>query len=167
VLISAEAAEDGFPRPLSRENAFRILLGTDTFALSYVGYAGSRSAQVEAFQVLLRQPDAEAVFSDLHRRALTPGRLYALCGLKVLRLPRYDQAEDAVLKSDELVYFQAGCVTSPRPAREIVRSSEPSVMRLRPGETIEQWTARDESGGEGAAMDISGGGFPECFRAAQ
>src|SRR5690349_2200251 len=66
-------AEEEFELPLSREDAFRILLSTETFADAYVGYAGTKSTQVDAFQVLLKQPDAVVVFEDLLHRGQTAG----------------------------------------------------------------------------------------------
>ena len=59
-------AELDFPRPLSREVAFKILLNTETFAESRL--QSGKSVQVEAFQVVLAQPDAVPTFTDLLKR---------------------------------------------------------------------------------------------------
>ena len=160
-------ADDDFPRPLSRETAFQVLLNTETFADAYVGYAGTKSVQVDAFQVLLGQPDAKAVFSDLLKRARTAGKLYALCAFYLIAPEQYEAAEQQVLKSPGAVDQQMGCVTDGRPVNEVVRCSDPNTVRLRQGETVKQWFARVKPPGEGAMFDISGGAIPETFQDAR
>jgi len=160
-------ADDEFARPLSRETAFQILLNTATFADADVGYAGTKSVQVDAFQVLLRQPDAKAVFSDLLDRAKTAGKLYALCAFYLIAPEEYGTAEQRMLASGGTVDQQIGCVTDRRSVREIIRSDDLNAVRLRPGETVNQWFARAKPLGNGAMFDISGGAIPEMFRDAR
>jgi hypothetical protein len=160
-------ADREFPEPLSRDTAFQVLLNTETFADAYVGYAGTKSAQVDAFQVLLAQPDAKATFSDLLDRARTAGKLYALCAFYLIAPEEYATAERRVLASAGTVDQQMGCVTDGRPVREVVHCSDPNTVRLRRGETVKEWFARVKPPGDGAMYDISGGAIPETFRDAR
>jgi hypothetical protein len=157
-------AEQEFSRPMSREVAFKILLNTDTFSEGPVGQ-GSRgkSVQVEAFQVLLAQPDAVAAFTNLLKRARAAGQLYALCGLRLWDPARYAAVEPAFAGSKVSVQVESGDIGSTRTVGELVKSSEPKTVRLLPGETIEKWELRANSF-DGEAYDISGGGYPEEFR---
>jgi hypothetical protein len=164
--IPRDYAEQEFARPLSREQAFRILLSTDTFAHASVGYAGSKSIQVDSFQILLAQPSALTIFTDLYRRAGAVGRLYALCGLRLLSPTEYAQAAASFPMGDDVIVSeQDGCMTLPRPAHEIVHCSEANVVRLRPGETLKQWVARTNPPKDaGLYFDIEGGAIPQTFR---
>jgi hypothetical protein len=155
-------AEQEFTRPLSRTAAFEILLNTGEFAEECVGYAGERSIQVEAWQVLLRQPDAADVFEDLARRGKPAGQLYGLCGLYLTDRHRYAEAEKTAMTSTASVYEHWGCTGATRPVRDLIRSSSPNVIEPRPGETRVQLFQRmiDTK----SDRDISRGGIPIALR---
>jgi len=156
-----------FAKPLSRESAFAILLNTDTFAGSYVGYDGSKSVQVEAFQTLLSRADALDVFHDLRKRARLPGQLYALCAFRLISPADYAREEPAFATSPDAVTEQWGCMPIDRPAGEIVRFDSPSTVRLKPGQTYDQWLALQTDRTRPVQIDISGGAIPDMFRSAR
>jgi hypothetical protein len=160
--VAQEAPEKQYARPLSRSDAFAILLNSNEFAEECVGYAGSRSLQVEAWQVLLHQPDAAAVFDDLTRRGTPAGQLYGLCGLWLADRSRYAESEKPVLASTASVYVHWGCTGAKRSLKDLVRSSSPNVIEPKPGETRVQLFQRmiDTK----ADRDISRGGIPVAFR---
>lgn len=54
--------------PLSRENALEMLLRTEIFCSSAVGFGSVTPPQCYAFKAILRQPDAAAAFESLVRR---------------------------------------------------------------------------------------------------
>ena len=160
-------ADHEFTQPLSRETAFRILLNTQIFATGNTGEAAQHHpTQFDAFQILLAQPDAVPVFSDLIRRAHTAGQLYALCGLRLLAPDRYALAEPYYLASKLQVESAQGCLSSPCAVASIVRSSDPATVRLRPDETLDQWEDRAlrNGGNTGVVFDIAGGAYPAVFR---
>jgi hypothetical protein len=66
----------------TREGAFQYLLTTRIFAAGLVGGGANRSDQSRAFETLVRQPDARALFLDLLNRGDTVAKLYGLCGLR-------------------------------------------------------------------------------------
>ncbi len=165
--LRRDFADREFPQPLSRETAFQVLLNTETFADAYVGYAGTKSVQVNAFQVLLAQQDAKAIFADLLNRANTAGKLYALCAFYSIAPDEYAAAAQRVLRSAGTADQQMGCVTDDRSVREVVRCSDPNTVQLRRGETVKQWFTRVKPPGDGAMFDISGGAIPESFRDAR
>lgn len=70
-------ARGSFRAPLSVEDAEQILLHTRVFEVG--GMPPKR--QVQAFNVLLDQPDARARFESIAIHAETAGKLYALCAL--------------------------------------------------------------------------------------
>jgi hypothetical protein len=132
-----------------------------------VGFAPVKSVQVQAFQVLLSQPDAITAFYDLLHRGYPAGKLYALCGIYLLDPSNYPKAERPFLDSDVTVDEMSADTGSILPMREIVRCSDPNTVRLRPGETIRQWFDRVKPAEDGARFDISGGAIPETFRDAK
>lgn len=162
-LLWRDYADREFPKPLSREVAFQILLNTETFADAYIGYAGTKSAQVDAFQVLSAQSDAKNVFSDLLNRANTAGKLYALCGIYLVAPEKYADAEKRVIQIAGEVNQQAGCMQGGQSVREIIRCSDPNTVRLRRNETVKQWFERMQPPRGAAMYDISGGAIPEEF----
>ncbi|MEX2212883.1 MAG: hypothetical protein WD768_02065 [Phycisphaeraceae bacterium] len=167
--LRREWADQNLPRPLSREAAFAVLLNTDTFAQAYVGFAGSKSVQVDAYQTLLAEPDAAAVFDDLLRRARVPGQLYALCGIYLVAPQKYDEAQRNVLTAEVLaadaeVTHMAGCIIDSASVRELVNNTSPHTARLRRGETILQWFERVKPAEKSVRFDISGGAIPVSFR---
>jgi hypothetical protein len=72
---AGDIAGDPYPTPLPLVDAERILLNTNTF--SYRNLA----RQIQAYNVLLDQPDAFNRVRAIAARARRAGQLYALCAL--------------------------------------------------------------------------------------
>ena len=158
--------EEPLAKPVSREAAHRLLLTTDTFASPAVGYEGRTTPnQVYAFAALLGQPDAAAAFQDLVRRGQPAGQLYGLCGLYLKDLTAFGREVQSFRKSDGQVRQFMGCIIMPVPVREVVESPHPNAIRLRPGQTLQQWD-EEHRGEEGWHSDIIGGAWPRVFEAA-
>ena len=74
-------ALSAFPSPLSVVDAEAILLRTRTFAFGSM----SPKRQVQAFNVLLDQPNAQILFESIAARAEIAGKLYAFSAFLVLK----------------------------------------------------------------------------------
>ena len=74
-----DITDESFPSPLPLASAEKILRETTVFDMGFPGYRPGR--QLQAFNVVLDQPDARDRFHRLSREGRAPGRLYALCGL--------------------------------------------------------------------------------------
>jgi hypothetical protein len=104
-VVSPPGADDfalgAFASPLTIADAEAILLRTRTFA--YGGMAPKR--QVQAFNVLLDQPDASARFLSIATGGGTAGKLYAVAAFLVLNMdvPAPLAAELAAERSPLLV----------------------------------------------------------------
>ena len=80
---SDDYANPSFPSPLAVSDARDILIRTNTFAVSFNAY-NVFPRQLQAFNVLLDQPNAVDLFADVANRSGRAGRLYALCALTLL-----------------------------------------------------------------------------------
>ena len=74
-----DVTDETFPSPLPVAAAERILRETTVFDTAHPGPKPGR--QVQAFNVVLAQPDSRERFHRLGRESRPPGRLYGLCGL--------------------------------------------------------------------------------------
>ena len=74
-----DITDEAFPSPLPLAAAEKILLETSVFDTAHRGPKPGR--QVQAFNVVLTQPDSRERFHRLGRESRPPGRLYGLCGL--------------------------------------------------------------------------------------
>jgi hypothetical protein len=109
--------------PVGRINlaqAKTILLKTKTFADASVGFVGSPSRQVQAFNIVLDQPDPIPILEELSRDARWAGRLYALCGFQILDRARFERLARVLRASDATVRTFGGCIMSANWVREIV-----------------------------------------------
>ncbi len=73
-------ARQSFRAPLSVDDAERILIRTSLFEFGNM----PPKRQVQAFNLLLDQPDAVARFHSIAARGETAGKLYALCAFLAL-----------------------------------------------------------------------------------
>jgi hypothetical protein len=80
--VRTDVADQPFSSPLSLSDAELILSTTAVFDTADPHFRPGR--QVQAFNVILDQPDAADRFRRLARRGQSVGRLYALCGLLVV-----------------------------------------------------------------------------------
>ena len=159
----ASAAAPG----MSREQALQILSRTDTFADTYVGFAGSPSQEACAFRTVLDQPDADRLFKRMLVQAHVAGRLYALCGLYFTDHERFAREIQPYRGSADSVATFSGCIMGRQPIAKLVESSYPRVIRLKdPSETTQEWVERNigPDGSHDYSLDIVGGGWPARFK---
>ena len=78
-VLPPDITDESFPSPLPLASAEKILRETTVFHMGFPGFGPGR--QVQAFNVVLDQPDSRDRFHRLSRESRAPGRLYALCGL--------------------------------------------------------------------------------------
>lgn len=148
------------PDEPTREWAFALLLRTNEFTSTGVGYAAETPVQLKALKLVTQQPDAAAALRDLLRRGQPGGQLFALCGLYFADPESYRRGV-ALLRNDTrpVTYF-SGCILNPSTITEVVECRKPGAVRLQPGQTLDDWFDKNDSG----FLDIIGGGFPHAFR---
>ena len=82
-------------------SAFVVLATATQVSGTAVGYAGTMSPEVEAWRVLLAQPDASDAFRRLFERGTLVGQFYALCGLHLIDRPEYNRLAPAYFQQDD------------------------------------------------------------------
>ncbi len=108
VLTVIAAASLIHAAPASGE--YRTLRSARIFSLGGVGYAGKRTAEENAYDRLMRAGDAEQQLRHLLIDARTPaGKLYALYGLRQLRVRDYWDLAMPYRRNHELVDTAFGC----------------------------------------------------------
>src|SRR5262245_44358827 len=75
---------------MSRAEAIALLRCTDMFPSAFVGPNMAVPGQVDAFNVILTQPDSREIFLMLQRSASPEGQLFGLCGLYLVDRPTFD-----------------------------------------------------------------------------
>lgn len=113
----------------SRANAISVLMNSDEFADTHVGYAANPSRQYEAFRIVLVQPDAIRIFNDLTKQATLSGKLYGLCGLYLLDRAAFDRERIVFAKDETTVMTFTGCIRFEIPVWIVVTG------RIEDGET--------------------------------
>jgi hypothetical protein len=116
-----------------------VLEKTESFADVAIGLGGAPSAEVCAFSILMREPDAAQVFVRLVREAGDAGQLYALSGLYLLDHDRYSLELPKYESSQAYVSTVFGCIVGGMKVSELVHATAPGEL------------------------DIAGGGYPERF----
>ena len=154
-----------FGPPWSRDTAFHILLNTELFASGSVGLGGNPSVQSLAFYVVLQQEDAEDAFLDLYERGYAAGKLYALCGLRLLDSAMFAEKARPLLASHDTASLYHGClIGSGSPVSEVLYQSD-GLQYIQPIDMgvsdliveVEGVNIRSE---QGTVFDIVGGGWP-------
>jgi hypothetical protein len=128
-----------FDIPHSRDEALNVLEKTERFADVAIGLGGAPSAEVCAFSILMRQPDATQLFARLVREAGDAGQLYALSGLYLLDHARYVAELPRFETSEAYVSTEFGCIVGGMKASDLVHAAAPREL------------------------DIASGGYPERF----
>jgi HEAT repeat protein len=162
-----------FPDPaelgaLRASPEYWVLASAAEFRGTVIGEAAKVSDEVTAFRRVLGSPQADLVFLDLLRTAKLPGRLYALCGLRLVDPDRYARAARPYLEMEREVGI---CLYGPDigslPVKELVRSTHPRAVQLGgPEDTLEAFCGRQgiPFGAVMLILDIDGGGIPADFR---
>ena len=102
------------------QEALDLLLNTDTFAGTRVGFAGSVPRQVPAFQTLLEHKDADELFGKIQKEAALEGQLYGLCGLYLTAKESFDEEIEQYQKSTDSVLTFFGCIMSKQPVTDLL-----------------------------------------------
>jgi hypothetical protein len=119
-----------FSSPLSLIDAQRILLDTRIF-----GY-GDANRQIQAYNLLLDQPDAKARFQSIAIYGRWAGQLYSLCALEELDAVAAEElARRLSTVRDAITVFESD-VVSERPVADLVslikdRKLAPAFRRLK------------------------------------
>ena len=90
-IIFAAATLSASPTGASpSDQPYRILRSARIFSFGGVGIAGKRTLEENAYDTLMRAPDAEQQFRKLLTESKTlEGKMYALYGLRQLRVRDY------------------------------------------------------------------------------
>lgn len=82
------------------------------FALGSIGRAGIESEGEKAFREMLRKPDAVQTFREVLKNGTPAARLYALCGIRLLKPEEFAASAELVRNSDEKVTLIRGCIVA-------------------------------------------------------
>ena len=129
-----------FPTPLPLPDAQAILRQTEVF--SFGGMPPKR--QVQAFNVVMEQPDATARFQALANGASPVGRLYALAGLLMLDPTAADHLKRQLLADGRDVQVNASDtwdLQSVRQLAEMVEAREMGVAFTQARDETNEWYA--------------------------
>jgi len=127
--------------------ALNVVSHADEFAVAGVGENMNRSPEVQAFAVLLDQPDATPLFESLLSDATPEGQMYALCGLWLTDLAAYQAAETRFAESSTVVTYQYGCILHRLAASTLIQSPQSEAEGcIRSGELPLQLLAYVEGG---------------------
>ena len=114
--------------------ALALLLRTQKVAGWAVGFAGTASTGVEAFERLSRRPDAEAIFTYLRHHGTAASLIYAAAGLHELDPDSTRQIQTELRARNESVTMNlVGCVAEQRPAAEVADVLHQIIAELRSG----------------------------------
>ena len=116
-----------------RETAFDGLMHVEYIATSHVGRTSKPSKAGLWFAVLLNEPTAETDFMTLVQDAKLPGRLYGLCGLYLVNQQAYRSTVGYFAQLSDAVTYWQGCVRMDLPAKDLVRSSNPTILDIDSG----------------------------------
>ena len=99
-----------------------------SFSTGPIGLGQSRAPEVDAFAVLLAQPNASVTFQGLVRDATPAGKVYALCGLQLTDQAAYAAALPELAAMSEPVDWLLGCTVQPEPVHFIIQAREPRIL---------------------------------------
>ena len=166
------------------QKAYQALLTATRFEDVAIGYAGKRSKLVEAYNILLTEPAADASFKNLLERARLPGQLYALCGLYFTNHDFFRSVVEKYRKSEEEVDTLSGCIGGFRPVSSLIEAQKPiridtnnpeqsltAHLETNTRELIDWNTRKKKRKGdkepEGYQLDILNGGYSVWFKSAR
>jgi len=145
---------------LTVEQSAKCLIEAKRFKDIAVGDGGEMPDEVQAFRVLISRQDAPGRFQIILKQGSTAGQLYALCGLYLSDQRAFKNAVASYRTRKDVVETMEGCCVDKRPIKELVESHHRDVVRLKSGQTLDQWFLSHSS----SVLDIVGGGWPERLR---
>ena len=163
------------------QQAYETLLVAKEFEGKALGYSGSPSKLVEAYNIILKETSADAAFKSLLEKATLPGQLYALCGLWFTDNAFFRTTVENYRRSDKWVGTQFGCIIGGMPIAELIETENPAIIDInRPKESLDEyfaidtkayteWTKRKKKKKtdvppKGHGIDILNGGYPVYLR---
>lgn len=152
------------PPEISKEaaKAYGTVRDSKAFMDTAVGFAGETPEVVEAFRILIKQPNPSQIFKSLIAEASLAGQLYALCGLYHSDYKYFETIVGRYRHSEQTVQTMMGCIVSMDSVASLVESSAPSAVRLKDrNQTTKQWV--EQSAADSMTFDIVGGGWPNEF----
>ena len=104
--------------------AYETLRSAHIFSFGGVGITGKRTPEENAYDTLIRAPDAEQQFRRLLAEASSTaaGRLYALYGLRQLRVPDYWALNRPYRRDHTQVDTAFGCLVGRDEVCELLRT---------------------------------------------
>ena len=125
VASSCTSATEAPPPPSSPgmdvQEAYEVILTTDRFSGSHVGYSGATPNTVHAFRTLAQSPSGGQLFRQLLVAATLPGQLYALAGIYLDDDEAFRRAISPYLQKSELVDTLFGCIWDQQQVRELAQ----------------------------------------------
>jgi hypothetical protein len=104
---------------------YRTLLSAHIFSFGGVGITGKRTPEENAYDALMRQRDREEQLRSLLVEARTPaGKLYALYGLRQLRVRDYWDVAMPYRRNHEPVDTAFACLVGRADVAEMVRYAD-------------------------------------------
>ena len=121
LLNSASAAGSGYETVKSAEQ----------FAIGGVGVTGVISAEELALRYIRDGPDAEKQLHKLLREGTPSGQMYALFGLRQLRIADYAELAQPYHQSSQPVKVISGCTIHTDATSEVVRWIDQWAEKIR------------------------------------
>jgi len=146
-----------FVWPLPADTAVEILKRTNLFTNTAVYYAGLPTPQIAAFNIVMDQPNAAALFDDIRHTGGPVGCLYALSAFQLLDGDLFQELAAELRASDEQVFTQIGCMGS----RELVKDEADAIEKYTTGKQYREardWTYAHFSGPANICMQATAGG---------
>jgi len=91
------------------------------FAFGGVGVAGIESQGERFFRDVMGRDDAVASFKKILGNGTPAGKLYALCGIRMLASKDFSSAAEPLLKSKETVTTMRGCMVAKEPVATVAQ----------------------------------------------
>jgi hypothetical protein len=93
-----------------------------TFVSTEVGALKVTSEESNLFRAVMRRPDARLKFEDMLRTGAPAGKLYGLCGIKLMTPRAFDAAVEPFLRDTGSVDTQVGCVGGHQRASDLAQA---------------------------------------------
>ncbi len=101
-------------------DAAASLAKVKSFAFGGIGIAGTPSQSEAHFRTVLEHRNALAEFRDVLATGTPEGKLYALCGIRILDPSSFEAAAEPLKKSNPTVETIGGCIITKVPASGVI-----------------------------------------------
>ena len=103
------------------QQTYDTLKAAEMFTVGGIGYAGTISAEEQAFRKLLQQPEPAVRCKKLLEEATPAGQMYALLGLRLLDAEAFRAAAPRYKHAKENISTARGCIVMHFPAADIAK----------------------------------------------